>query len=261
MPYLEKSLSFAQRAERLDLQSNILLSLSVVSVDDAEKIQYLDRALAINTELLDNWQEQSPQTTPGFAHLNKYVGQLEGYTKKEAYWLQATILMALGLYHLNVIEDPEKAIPLLNESLHISRELKFSLTATVLSWIGKAYYSLRDYNSASRFTEEALKYFREIGDKRSEIGNSLQLANILSCQGDHERSLDLTYKSLAMSRKMGERILEGNALNNLGYLAQRHGDIKKAREYYEMSLEIGREYGNEEAKRLILKRLASLSSK
>jgi adenylate cyclase len=92
--------------------------------------------------------------------------------------------------------------------------------------------------------EEALRLFRESGDRNAECMaiNSLGIAN-----WNMERlpeALEYFQTAYALSRETRNRWYEGNTLLNIGVIHRCLGDLDTAREFYRKALELTRETGN-----------------
>jgi tetratricopeptide (TPR) repeat protein len=89
--------------------------------------------------------------------------------------------------------------------------------------------------------EQALRIYRETGDRKNEI-HLLNYVNISIWQlGDYARAWVCFEQALRLAREIGARLEEAVALWNLGMLFSLLGDLTRARGYYEQALGVARE--------------------
>ncbi|KPQ32735.1 MAG: hypothetical protein HLUCCO16_19630 [Phormidium sp. OSCR] len=110
--------------------------------------------------------------------------------------------------------------------------------------MGNVYNSLGQYERAIDFYEQSLAITREIGDRAGE-GNALSnLGNVYNSLGQYERAIDFYEQSLTIAREIGDRAGEGRVLGNLGVAYLNQGQYERAIDFYEQRLEIAREIGD-----------------
>jgi len=115
--------------------------------------------------------------------------------------------------------------------------------AQVLNVIGLAYSRLTDDERALEFHAEALKMFRESGEKK---GEAAALSNIgLICLGsDYPRALKCFEDALEIHKEVRDRVGEAKTCSNIGIIYSQLGDHQKALCHYEDALKIHRDIGN-----------------
>lgn len=113
---------------------------------------------------------------------------------------------------------------------------------------------------AKRYAEDGLKYARKVNDPHSEAYALTALGLVtLELEGptaarQHQES------ALALAQQVRDRNLEAKVLNNLAIsVGVSQGDYHAAREYFQLSLAIFHEHGNQRGKGLILANLGWLS--
>jgi tetratricopeptide (TPR) repeat protein len=122
----------------------------------------------------------------------------------------------------------------------------------ILMELGTIYFLLSESRKAIKYHEQSLAISREIGDRCGE-GNALRnLGLAYAALGDAKKAIEYHEQALAISRENGDRRGEENALGNLGNAYAALGNAKKAIEYYEQSLVIAREIEDRRAEGAVL---------
>jgi non-specific serine/threonine protein kinase len=115
--------------------------------------------------------------------------------------------------------------------------------AIVLYLLGDSALLQREYESATKYLEQALHLFRELDDS---WGTSLaldRLAQVALAQGDDERATRMFEENLALGRKVGDATQIAESLTNLGLVAQGQGEYQRAIQLHGESLAVCRESG------------------
>ena len=92
--------------------------------------------------------------------------------------------------------------------------------------------------------EEALKLYREAGDRRGEAFTLTNIGQVYSDLEEQQKALEYYSQSLPLSRAVGDRKQEATILNSIGSAYSYLGEKQKAREYFSQSLPLHREVGN-----------------
>ncbi|MBD0310962.1 MAG: tetratricopeptide repeat protein, partial [Microcoleus sp. T1-bin1] len=92
--------------------------------------------------------------------------------------------------------------------------------------------------------EEALKLYREAGDRRGEANTLTNIGQVYSDLEEQQKALEYYSQSLPLSRAVGDRKQEATILNSIGSACSYLGEKQKAREYFSQSLLLHREAGN-----------------
>lgn len=136
------------------------------------------------------------------------------------------------------------------------------IEADSLRNLGIACWYLGDYAGTRTYFEQALRIFREIGDRQGESATLNNLGVVSADQDDYVEARAYFEQALCIYREIGDRKGEGSLLNNLGNVsADRQGDYAKARAYYEQALRICREVGDRKVENNALTNLGNVSGK
>lgn len=141
----------------------------------------------------------------------------------------------------------------LEEALAKASPASTAARANALHRLSFLAYLQGDVDRAQEASEEGLKLegveqFWDIAGRRSvaaELGR-LMLGIVASAQGDSERAIQLYEKSLAFSRKVGDKRGIADNLLLLGIEMRPRGDLGKARELLEEGMVVAREVGDPE---------------
>lgn len=125
---------------------------------------------------------------------------------------QLQLAWALALLGYTMLQDPQVAMPIVEESLALFRALGHRPgIARALSFMGEIARFSGDDERARRLYEECLAVFQQTGERRRIffLGN---LAFIALHQGEAERARDLARQCLQVAREMNNRLLLATAL-------------------------------------------------
>jgi len=84
---------------------------------------------------------------------------------------------------------------------------------------------------------------REKRDKQAEIRLLLELAGFFDFISEYRKAIEYYEQSLAISSEIGNQFSEGKSLNGLGSTYLNLGEYRKAMEYYDQALKIAHEIG------------------
>jgi tetratricopeptide (TPR) repeat protein len=101
--------------------------------------------------------------------------------------------------------------------------------ARILTLLGYSQRILGQYERANSFHQEALEIARSSGDQPCEIANLNHKSRICVAQKNYTEAINYSQRALILSRNVGDRLGEANALANLGY-----SEVKKAQQLEEM---------------------------
>jgi CHAT domain-containing protein/Tfp pilus assembly protein PilF len=147
-------------------------------------------------------------------------------------WFLAGMSIALSLQ----LSQPVAAAVPVGKTLHTAQALK---EAIQLYRQGTAE-ALR---GAIVKWEEALKRYRQAGDKTGQALSLISLGKIYSDLGEQQKALEYYSQSLPLFRAIGNRVWEALTLNNIGTVYLRLGEKQKALEYLGQSLTLIRATG------------------
>jgi len=167
------------------------------------------------------------------------------------YDLAASIIWGCDLYYLLDLWGNSKILIEICEKLlpkdHLKSKTVLKNKKThrfILANMGNAYSHLGEPRKAIEYYQQALEISKEIGDKQGE-GEALgNLGNEYSHLGELRKAIKYYEKSLNIAREMGYRYGESATLGNLGTAYTDLREPRKAIEYYEQALEILIEIGD-----------------
>ncbi|MFZ5820084.1 MAG: ATP-binding protein, partial [Chloroflexota bacterium] len=103
----------------------------------------------------------------------------------------------------------------------------------------------KDIAAANRFLEDALSIARAAGERNLEARSLNNLANVAGfVLGDYVSAREYYRQAYAIVHERGDRVAEGVALTNLGWVSGIMGDLPVARSYQQQALSLAREVGN-----------------
>ena len=125
--------------------------------------------------------------------------------------------------------EPAAALPLLEESLQLNKELgdragtNFSLLR-----LGIGLYYSNDLDRAINVLSEALRLYRESNDRVGIYVSAYELAEALTMRGDYGTARPLHQESLALKQQQGDSWHTALSYFGLGLLAWMEGDHREA---------------------------------
>lgn len=122
---------------------------------------------------------------------------------------------------------------------------------------GMVRCALGDHRSGIRNFEEALLFFREVGDMANIAATLSNLGFAFVHLGEVRSAVKCHNEALRISRKAGLKSFEGHALGGLGFSHLALGEVRKAIMYYEGSLRIARSHADRRSEGHVLGSLAS----
>jgi tetratricopeptide (TPR) repeat protein len=105
----------------------------------------------------------------------------------------------------------------------------------VLHPTGDEIHYLVDPYSALRTYEEALKLFRQVGDKLGEANVLQAIGDVQQFRKETNAALESYEEALKLFRQVGDKLGEANVLQSLGTERLSQNDPVKAFEYYELA--------------------------
>jgi tetratricopeptide (TPR) repeat protein len=110
--------------------------------------------------------------------------------------------------------------------------------AASLTSLGNVYYSLGEYQKAIEFYQQSLAITREIGDRGVEGKSYMGLGNVYYSLGEYQKAIEFYQQSLAIKREIGDRGGEASSWFNLGVTYYKLKRIAEAKEAYLQSREL-----------------------
>ena len=131
----------------------------------------------------------------------------------------------------------------LEELLGKASAAPIAARAKALVGAGRLMALYGDYEQAGITTEEGLRLYQEIGDRKGIARSRADLGWITLAQGDLERSRMLT-EGLPRNQESEDSDVRSRGLETLGWLAWDRGDHERGESLLEEGLEISRENGD-----------------
>src|SRR3984957_5566225 len=116
--------------------------------------------------------------------------------------------------------------------------------ARALYQLGWAKNATGDPAAALECHGQALRLYREAGDRRGDAATLSSIGLVYDGLGDRQRALEYYGQALPILREVGNRAGEAATLNNLGGVYGGLGEPQWALEYYGQALPILREVGD-----------------
>ena len=149
------------------------------------------------------------------------------------------------LYQQGTAESLRKAIAKYEEALKLYREVgDRTREAHTLTWIGSVYSELGEKQKALEYYSQSLPLSRVVGDRRQEALTLNNIGVVYSDLGEKQKALEYYSQSLPLSRAIGDRTGEAYTLNNIGQVYSELGEKQKALEYFSQSLPLFRAVGD-----------------
>ncbi|MFA5235141.1 MAG: tetratricopeptide repeat protein [Sulfurimonas sp.] len=152
-----------------------------------------------------------------------------------------TTLNNLGVYYmkLNNLDEAKK---------HLLEALEYttnkSIIARIYNTLSVVHYNQGDTQKAMEYSQKAVDFAKEAGDFADYALNSVTLAARYIDQANYEKAKTILLDALKIAQDNGLKRQESYALKYIGYLSQRQGDKKSAKQYYTQALEIAKTSGD-----------------
>ncbi|MEC4852135.1 MAG: tetratricopeptide repeat protein, partial [Jaaginema sp. PMC 1079.18] len=92
--------------------------------------------------------------------------------------------------------------------------------------------------------EEAVRLYRQAGDKRSEALSLNDIGYVYFLLGEKQQALHYYNQALPLRRAVGDRVGEATTLNNIGGVYDSLGEKQQALDYFNQALLLSRAVGN-----------------
>ena len=114
--------------------------------------------------------------------------------------------------------------------------------AFAYNYLGSAYSNLNELDRAELYDQRALKVFRELGDHKSDEAAALNnLAGVVEERGDIERALQLYQESLELQTDEAKK---PSTINNIALIYAKRGKFNKAVEMLREAIAIDQRNGD-----------------
>lgn len=127
--------------------------------------------------------------------------------------------------------------------------------------LGKDLYKQGKYYEAEPHLNNAIRVYKEKGDKKYELYASEQLAQVLNKTGRYDQAITLNFQLLAMASSLNDLSGVGLANNRLGVNYYNKGDYSTAAIYYQAALAQSRQSNKTEDIKIDLKNLVDVYNK
>ena len=133
------------------------------------------------------------------------------------------------------------------------------LRAVALNWAAVLAQHQGDYNAARGLYEHSLALRRRLDDRLGTAAALVGLGNLAALQGRLDVARDQFEESLAIGRDLEEPHVLAASLTNLGWVAHARGDLAGARAMYTEALDVRRRLGDGHGTALVLANLGDLA--
>ena len=163
------------------------------------------------------------------------------------------------LYEQRTKEALTSAIAKYEEALKLYREAgDRRKEALTLNNIGAVYSDLGETQKALENYSQSLPLSRAAGDRSMEASTLTNIGKVYSDLGEKQKALENYSQSLPLSRAAGDRSLEAITLNNIGQVYSNLGETQKALENYSQSLPLTRAVSNRSMEAITLSNIGSV---
>lgn len=122
----------------------------------------------------------------------------------------------------------DEAAPILDEAETLVAKVDAETAALVASWRAQLATALGDTDQRRRAYEQLMSLYRQVGDVRREAMAECNLADTYNRIGAYAEAATALRQAIESCRRVGNRIVEGFALANLGYALTMLGQAEDA---------------------------------
>ena len=133
------------------------------------------------------------------------------------------------------------------------------LRAVALNWAAVLAQHQGDYAAARGLYEHSLALRRRLDDRLGTAAALVGLGNLAALQGQLASARAQFEESLSIGRELGEPQVVAASLTNLGWVAHGRGDLRVARALYEEALDVRRGLGDGHGTAMVLANLGDLA--
>lgn len=133
------------------------------------------------------------------------------------------------------------------------------LRAVALNWAAVLAQHQGDYNAARGLYEHSLALRRRLEDRVGTAAALVGLGNLAALQGRLDVARGQFEEALAIGRDLEQPLVVAAALTNLGWVAHGRGDLAGARAMYEEALDVRRHQGDGHGTAMVLANLGDLA--
>lgn len=133
-----------------------------------------------------------------------------------------------------------------NKSLHISRYYNIKINPHIVSNLGLTHMNLGNYTEGVAVHQEALRDSSQANDQSSMATLSINLGIIQFEKGDEDQALRSLESGLAISQRLGNKLLISIALGCIGNIYRVKGNFEIAEKYLLEDLQITQNLGDKQ---------------
>ncbi|HXV12569.1 MAG TPA: tetratricopeptide repeat protein, partial [Candidatus Krumholzibacteria bacterium] len=162
-------------------------------------------------------------------------------SRDSARWMDA---LGGGAYSAGVLGMRDESVALNTRLLEIALATD-DLIREARARTGRAYVAMvgGDLASARAGYARSIRLYRMAGDGRAELVPLVGLGRVYSSLGQIDSARACFKRVWLSATEMGQQVEAAHALNNLGTLEHRYGDLMLAMQYYQTAFEIHRAQG------------------
>jgi CHAT domain-containing protein/Tfp pilus assembly protein PilF len=165
------------------------------------------------------------------------------------------------LYDRGTAAAFKSAIAKYEEALKLYRETgDRAKQAVSLNSIGLVYSILGEQQKALEYLNQSLALSQAVGDRKQVAITISNFGFVYLKLGEKQTALDYFKQSLPLARAAGDRSGEATTLSNIGIVYSDLGEKQTALEYYNQSLRLTREVGDRRGEAIILNNLGKVYS-
>jgi CHAT domain-containing protein/Tfp pilus assembly protein PilF len=165
------------------------------------------------------------------------------------------------LYQQGTVEAKRSAIVKFEEALKLYREAgDRAEEAVLLNNIGLVYSALGEQQKALEYYSQSLPLLRAVGDRSLEATTLTNIGLVYSALGEQQKALEYYSQSLPLWRAVGDRRGEATTLTSIGSVYSQLGEQQKALEYYSQSLPLFRAVGDRSLEAITLTNIGAVYS-
>ncbi|BAT55665.1 TPR domain protein [Nostoc sp. NIES-3756] len=149
---------------------------------------------------------------------------------------------AKELYEQGTAASLQQALIKFEQALSFYRSLgDISSQSFTLGHIGKIYSDFGELQKALSYLNQTLSLRRQLGDKTGETITLSNIGAVYSDLGELQKALDFYHQALSLNRQMGDKTREARSLNNIGSVYIDLEESQKALDYFHQSLLLRRQ--------------------
>ncbi len=195
-----------------------------------------------------------PQILNTYQSQEQIISEIPQQTEAEELYKQGDRLYKEGKYQ-GALEKYQQALEiyqLIYRSLdNTNQSLSLKIGKTLHS-IGAVYNKLAEYPQALEYYQQAVKFRRQINDKKG-IGSSLNsIGAVYFLQGNYSQALDYLEPALEIRQELGDLVRVGRTQNNIAAIYLNQAKYSQALEYYQQALQTFKELGNLEGEAAVI---------